>query len=432
MNEILEIIKQLGETSSTNDKLAILKRNKDNELFCKILKYTYDPQYKYGVSEDVLKKLLEINKPVEVFYINKDFYKVFALLDKLATNNINDSFREEIRCILLSLSPNIRELFKKVLLKDLRVGISVKTINKAIKGLIYQFDVQQAYPIEKYPLKSNTWILIEEKLNGINSAYVNGDIISRQGKLIDGLDHIKEELEQLSFKDFVFNGELIRQNTNGLSNGDNFRLTTSIVKAKDEDKSSIEMVIFDLLPREEFIQGESKLKTKERLQQLHQVKREIEEKGLKHLRIAPIFYEGTDITQVDKWLDYAEEHDMEGCMVIKNTSYKCKRHSGILKVKKFHTADCRIIGYEEGTKAFASMLGAFIIDYKGYSVNVPGGKGVTRQELIDYWNNRDSYIGKILEVSYKEETTNKKDGGLSLQFPKFLRVRDDKTEPSYN
>ena len=47
------------------------------------------------------------------------------------------------------------------------------------------------------------------------------------------------------------------------------------------------------------------------------------------------------------------------------------------------------------------------------------------------WDNRDFYVGKILEVKYKEETKNKKDNSISLQFPTFSRMRLDKEDVSY-
>ena len=40
-------------------------------------------------------------------------------------------------------------------------------------------------------------------------------------------------------------------------------------------------------------------------------------------------------------------------------------------------------------------------------------------------------MGKIVEIQYFEESENQS-GGLSLRFPVYLRMRLDKTEPSYN
>ena len=68
-------------------------------------------------------------------------------------------------------------------------------------------------------------------------------------------------------------------------------------------------------------------------------------------------------------------------------------------------------------------------DYKGFELGV--GSGFIDEQRYYYWNNPDDIIGKIVEVKYKNETKNKQ-GGLSVQFPTFITIRNDKTKPSYN
>ena len=75
------------------------------------------------------------------------------------------------------------------------------------------------------------------------------------------------------------------------------------------------------------------------------------------------------------------------------------------------------------------MLGALIIDYKGNKVSVGGGYSDEQRQEI--WKNRDSYIGKILQVKFKEETKNKETGLISLQFGTFVCIREDGKEVSY-
>ena len=51
MKEVINIINQLRNESSTNGKLKILKDNKDNELLKKVLYYTYNDNLQYGIRE---------------------------------------------------------------------------------------------------------------------------------------------------------------------------------------------------------------------------------------------------------------------------------------------------------------------------------------------------------------------------------------------
>ena len=426
MEEIIEIINQLRNENSTNGKIAILKGNANNENFKKVLYYTYNNSLQYGFSEKKLRELLaNITQLNEITWNNG-----FDMIEKLASENINNSLRVDVITFLSTKSVEEQDLWIYILTKDLKCGISSKIINKAIPKLIPEFNIQQAYPLDKYPFKKKEWFVLEEKLNGINCSYVNGIMLSRQGKEIINLSHLTKELEQLSFKNYYFNGELVRHNEGELTNGENFRETTSIVNSDAEDKTNIDLIVFDLLPLEEFYDGKSKLKYKDRLNQLKQLKQEAEEKGLVHLYIPKIYYEGDDNTVIDKYLDQATREDKEGLMCIKNGVWKNKRSSTILKVKKFMNADCEIIGYEEGTGRLEGKLGSFIIDYKGNKVNV--GSGYTDDERIEFWQHRDDYIGRILQVKFKEESKDKKTGLVSIQFPIYQCIREIGKEVSYN
>lgn len=422
INKVISIIKELRNKPSTNEKKSILESNKDNELLKMVLEYTYNPFKKYGLSSKSIKESSVKAK----YYID-----IFELLEILSNSNINDSLRALVNSFLtFTSSQDEKDLYTCMILKDLKIGCNIKIINKVWNNLIPEFNIQQAYPINKYPLKPNTWFALEDKLNGINGSYLNDIILSRQGQEITHLDHIKNQLKQLSFQGYYFNGELIRKNTNGLTNGENFRETTSIVNSDLEDKTNIDFIIFDLIPIDEFYKGKSSLKYKERLEQLKKIKKEIIDKGLSNLDIPKIYYEGDDINVIDQYLNIAIEEDKEGLMCIKDCCWQNKRHNGILKIKKFMTADCEIIDYIEGEGRLRGTLGAFIIYYKGNKVNV--GSGYTDEQRKEFWEHKDEYIGRILEVKYKEETNDRKTKSISLQFPVFVGIREDGKEISYN
>ena len=88
MKQILEIINELKATTKTNEKIAILTKNKDNELLQKVLFYTYNPNYQFGLSEKKIRQLIDNKKS----FIQADI-EGFKLLDKLRTRNINDNLR---------------------------------------------------------------------------------------------------------------------------------------------------------------------------------------------------------------------------------------------------------------------------------------------------------------------------------------------------
>lgn len=56
--QVYEIVEQLENTSGSNDKIGIMRTNKDNELFKKVLVYAYDSNKKYGISNKVLENIV--------------------------------------------------------------------------------------------------------------------------------------------------------------------------------------------------------------------------------------------------------------------------------------------------------------------------------------------------------------------------------------
>ena len=105
-----------------------------------------------------------------------------------------------------------------------------------------------------------------------------------------------------------------------------------------------------------------------------------------------------------------------------------KRSNDLLKVKTFNTCDIFCTGVEEGEGKYAGTLGAIICDYKGYKLKV--GSGLTEEQRDFYWKNKSKIVNRIVEIKYFEESSDK-DGNLSLRFPVFIQVRDDKDDPSY-
>ena len=67
MKEIIKIVQALRTESSTNGKIAILQKNKDNGTLKKVLLYTYDPFRKYGINNftDDSLKYSSVGKGIE-------------------------------------------------------------------------------------------------------------------------------------------------------------------------------------------------------------------------------------------------------------------------------------------------------------------------------------------------------------------------------
>ena len=418
MEEIIKLFKQIQETSSINDKKTIITANKDNELFKKCLVFLLDGNINTGLSAKKIKK-----KVIKSEYILQTFEDVMKYLNQNNTGTDNDISMIQA---FLDVHEEDREFYEQMITKSFRLGADSKVINSVIPGLIPTWEVMLGTSIEHCKLPENIWFSLSQKLNGNRCTYYNGEFYTRQNKKYIGLNHIKTDIEKIpSAKDYVFDGELIYKNNEGLSDSSAFQKGTGIANNKSDNKEELKLVLFDILPREEFDKKISKETYKIRKQHLLDLKMYETE----NIEIVQMFYEGTDQSEIWKWLDYCEQHDMEGCMLNLDTPYECKRTKSLMKIKKFYDFDLRIVGYEEGTGRNKGRLGAFVVDYNGNQVKV--GSGYSDEERVNFWNDRDKYIGRVITVKYKEISKDKKTGLESLQFPVYCGVRELGKEPSY-
>lgn len=441
--DIMKFCAEIQSTTSTTEKKAILKRWKNNDIILEFLQFLLDKTVVTGISKAKINKTLA-NYPT----VTGDCRTIIDIIRYLKTHNTGSDVDIAVCQVYLasitgfykeefnggnSLEDTIQfnELLKKIIIKTLKLGIDTKLANTAIPGLIKVHEVQQANKLQDTKLKDGEWICLSEKLNGNRATYINGKIVSRQGREFTNVDHIVKDLNRIrSLFDvnMVFDGEIIRKNVDGIPDNENFRIGTGLLNSDEEDKTALSFVIFDLLPYSEFTQGESKLTYSERLKTMQQVLDYAAKVGLEHVDVVDFLYSGTDHTMIEKCLADMDAAGKEGCMLARDVTYKCKRHSGLLKVKTFYTMDLKIIGFEEGNGKNEGTLGSIVVDYKGNRVGVGGFTDALRTEI---WNNQDKYLGRIAEVKYKEITKDKSTGKESLQFPTFVQFREIGKEVSY-
>ena len=422
MKEIIKIINQLRNESSTNGKLKILKDNKDNELLKKVLEYTYNPFKKYGVSEKTI-------NPNNIANITID---IFKLLDILSESNINDSLRATTNSFLGNYSNEEQELYKCMLLKDLKIGLNVKSINKIWKDLIPQFSVMlaESYFKQKENYINGREFCLTTKLDGNRMVIVkrNGKIefYTRQGKLMDGLVEIEKDAEQLE-DNMVYDGEIIAENPDNLPSDELFRVTMTKARKKG-NKTGLIFNCFDMLPIQDFERGICKIPFIERKTRLKEL---LDKLNLKFIIEVSILYQGTDENKILEYITWARDNGLEGVMInICEAPYECKRSKTILKGKVMQSCDLKVVGYEVGTGSLRYTLGALEVEYKGNIVKV--GSGYSLEQRKQIWEDRDNMIGKIIEVQYFEETQDSKTLKYSLRFPVFKQIREYKTRPSYH
>ena len=235
-------------------------------------------------------------------------------------------------------------------------------------------------------------------------------------------------LKAYNLANCMLDGELIRINKNNLPSDENFRLTTEIVNSKSDDKTGLEFVLFDVTPLSSYYDKECDMDYHHRMILLSQ----LIPRTNKFIRIVPMYGVTDDINVIYNTLASVTSQGQEGLMLNTITGkYRFgKRSKDLLKVKAMQTCDIKCIAVEEGEGKYAGTLGKIVCDYKGFTLRV--GSGFTDDERKFYWENQDKIIDQIVEIQYFEESKDKKTGDLSLRFPVFKRIRDDKDEVSYD
>lgn len=424
MNQAMFLLLELQRESGALKKQQILREHKSDEEFKRLLYYALNPLLTYKISESTLRRSVVVRTDITLTMCD-----IFEVCETLAARKaLDDATVYQVCAFVQSVpDPAEAELYIKLLSKTLRLGVTAKTVNKVIPGLIPEWEVQQAYPIDKYPLKPGTWFSLSEKLNGVRATYYKGQLYARSGIPYEGLEHITKEFSWDTTNALVLDGELTLKDRGELSDNEAFRVATGIINSDAVDKTVICYTVFDVLPTEEFENGESEAGYRIRRPALEAVKATLSKDS--PVRILPVLYSGTDQSKIDTLLEQMVREDKEGLMVNLDVPYKCKRHNGILKVKRFYTMDLPIIACEEGSGRLAGTLGAFVLRYKGNEVRV--GSGFTDEQRTEFWEKRSDLAGTICEVKYKEISYDKNTGAESLQFPVFISLRTDKDEVSY-
>ena len=422
-------IYKLQSISGAKAKCDFIKSHDEDTYFKRFLYFALNPLITYNISKKSLDKLMSGNNAdgQKLIFFN-DIFECCEHLSRL--RSMDDATLRQIKTLLDMKYPEQeeKELYMQLLSKTIRLGITGKTINKIIPNLIPEWEVQQAYPIAKYPLKDGTEFWLTQKLNGARATLYEGQLLARSGMPYKGLEHITEALSWLRVAGFVADGELTLRDKGSLSDNEAFRVATGVLNSDTVNKTVICYTIFDMIPVRDFDSPTPQTTYRYRREILNQFAQRIgDTEGA--VKVLPVLYHGNDQSKIDELLEQMVREDKEGLMINTDVPYRRTRHKGILKVKRFYTMDLPIIRCEEGTGRLEGTLGAFVLKYKGNEVKV--GSGFTDEQREHFWKNKENLTGVLCEVKYKEISQDKGTGLESLQFPVFIGLRTDKTEVSY-
>jgi DNA ligase-1 len=326
------------------------------------------------------------------------------------------------------------DFYRRILIKDLRCGVSEKTVNTVAKKqkktqyAVPVFECQLSHDSANHETKLAGKKIVERKLDGVRCLTVidheqrTVTQYTRNGKVLENFKHVTEYLEKFidEFgRSYVLDGEIMSSS---------FQDLMKQVHRKDNVNAADAVLnLFDIIPLVEFKQGKSVMGQRRRSQFLKNFENIFNDSGF--ITIVPQREFDLDVfTDEIEFRDYMKEMvaaGYEGIMIKDpDAKYECKRTTTWFKMKPFIEVSLTITEVEEGTGRNNGRLGAVVCrgidDGKEILVNV--GSGFTDSDRTDYWIARDTLPGQIVEVRADAVTQNQ-DGSYSLRFPRFIRFR---------
>ena len=411
-----DIIQKLESDNSRLFKESVVADHIDDGLFVTGLQYALDPLVTFGVQQVPEKK-----DPTGEGLLPEDFYD---MADALIKRDLTGHAARD--AILVAMAKATQEewndWYRRILIKDLRCGVSVKTVNGVAPNTIPVFGCMLAHDGAKHPKKITGECIIEYKYDGVRVIAIvqNGSatLYSRNGKLLTNFPHIEEALSKPEYNDTVFDGEVM---------SDDFQsLMKQVHRKSGAQTEDAYLALFDVLSLDEFMEGEGSQDAMERKLALEEY-RDVED----CIKVVDYWVVNFDKPEGQELFDdlnkTALEKGYEGLM-IKPTHdiYKCKRSHAWLKVKPFIEVTLSVVALEEGTGKNEGLLGALVVegedDGKFFRLNV--GSGLTDENREQIWANQDAVIGQLVEIRADAATQSQdSDDVWSLRFPRFKTFR---------
>jgi len=426
-----EIIARLEADNSRLAKEQVILEAMEEGLdeFFEGVRMALDPLVTFGVKQVPERKETQLGQGL----IWKDF-KVLAnqLINRELTGH---AARDAIELVMsVATVEQWNGFYRRILIKDLRCGCSEKTVNKIAKKFpqyaIPTFTCALAHDSANHEKKMVGKKQIEVKLDGVRVLAVckNGkvELFSRNGKQFHNFPHIIAEIESVlerkpSPYDCVLDGEVMSKD---------FQDLMKQVHRKD-GKAATDSVLhlFDFIPLKDFLEGGW---DKPQTYRSNLVKYWVLENEdlLKHVTACE--WEEVDLSTEEGNKRFVElnktavDGGYEGVMIKDvDAPYECKRTHAWLKAKPFIEITLTVVDVEEGTGRNAGRLGAVIVEGEddGYNYRLNCGSGFTDSQRDEYWTERSSLIGQLIEIRADARTKSQDSDTYSLRFPRFKTFR---------
>ena len=392
----------------------------------------YNPFYVFGVRQ--------VPETEGITHAPNPWPTFWALLEALRTRSLTGHRARDRIAEVSQLFDSVEwnTVCRRVLIKDLRCGISEKTLNKVLSKTTWAvpvFSCQLAQDSTDQPRKLKGIKRLEVKLDGVRVlAVVSGAAVtlySRNGKpfenfpqIADAIADCRAELQHGTNTGgrFVLDGEIV---------GESFQqLMKQAHRKSDAVTDGMVYHVFDMIPLDDFERGFWNAPQHRRIDMLERVKTALPADGM--IQVMPGMNvdldtaEGHDVMR--RFAEASVEQGYEGIMIKDlDAPYERKRSSFWMKWKPVIEVSLEVVDVEQGTGRNAGRMGALVCSGRddGRDIRVNVGSGFSDDLRDQLWHahiNSNSVVKQIAEVQADAVTQNQ-DGTYSLRFPRFKSFR---------
>ena len=414
-----DILNELNESNSSNYKLDILKKYKDDSELKKLLELTYNRnKYNFNVSKNCIIKdnpsILESNG-------SKTVDELLSALEILGGGTIRGNEAHQFVCNHLKcLDNDNKEIFLNVLGRDLKIGLNVKSINKVFKNLIPKPNYMRCAVLSEKTLKKiNFPAFIQLKMDG---TYREIHVADGQvtGKTRSGEEYFNPVLfkEMENFPNGFYTGELTIE-------GESRFTGNGLINSLNPPYEKITFTVWDYLTDEDYLE-KSKTPYYSRFESLSDI---IEKHKSNRVKLVP----NHEVNSIDEALKYVSdwmEQGLEGGVLKdKNNVFKNGTSGTQLKIKLKVDAEMRITGFTDGTIGTKREGKIGAIQFSNDEGTIKGQcSGFSDEELDLFTKNKDNLIGKIISVEFNDIVKSENNDYYALSHPAFIEIRNDKDE----
>lgn len=414
---LFNIITSLQNASGGNAKKAILEANKENMILCYYLQTTYDPQLNFYITEKTYPNIAEPTSLANEGYPELDIEDIDSFIGEIAErhltgNEAKDWIIEESKMY----TKEDQQIIKWMLLKDIKAGVSVSTINKVWPNLIFEQHYQRCSLPSAVKLSEWDWgngVYSQLKLDGMYAAITNKKVITRNGSVFP-FDLLPAGFKQnmKTIPDGVeLNGELlVKRDGVTLSRKEGNGMLNSLLQGTSlQDDYELHYVAWDI-----------------EYYSLPYVDRFIEVLALcdgeyfSHVEYKMVY----SLEQAAQHFKEMLSQGQEGT-VLKNPNgmWKDGTSKDCVKYKVEAELDMKVVGVVEGTGKYKGMLGALQLESECGLVKTDCGTGFSDKQRKVMLDNPP----KIVTIKANDLVDSKSKEGYSLFLPVFLEERVDKS-----